>query len=504
MAEINWLNLEKEYGIPSGDFNLFEIIERRASENSKWIALNFQTDSGKVIKFTYGELIKKVNQYSNFFKKNGLKKGERVALFLPKCPEVYFGILAVIKIGAIAMPLFEAFQPDGLELRLRKGDVNFLLTDDDLLPRYKKIKKPKTLRKAFSIDSKSFKEGIKKASKECNTLILNRKDACMMIFTSSTAGTPVAGIMLPHQGSVQWMYTGKEVLGLESGKEYFCSAHPAWVTGAIYGVLTPFLIGAENYSIQGRFDVSLWKEFISSNKIQNIYTAPTVLRLLKGNITKKDLKSVKRICSVGEALPWSIVEHYMPLGVKIVDTYWQTEIGAIVVANIDLKEKALGKPIGVDAFVKNGEIILKTPWPAMMTDIWKHKKMFESYFDGKNFKTHDSATEKQGHFYFEGRKDDIIKTSGERVSPLEIENILMKYPAVKECAIIGVPDQDRGSILKAFIVLNKKFIAEDKLKQEISDFVKKNYAGHAYPKIIEFLEELPKGNSGKIIRAKLK
>jgi len=501
---IRWDKTEREYGISRKKFNLIEIIEEKAKQNPDSLALHFQNKKGKIFEFSYSELIEKINQYANLFKKKGLKKKQRVALFLPKCPEVYFGMLAVIKLGAIAMPLFEAFQPDGLELRLRKGDVDFLITNEELLPRYRKIKKPETLKKIFIVDSLKFKWQIKNSSKICKTIKVKKKDSCLIMFTSSTAGTPVAGIMIPHQGAVQWIYTGREVLGLEKKKKYFCSAHPAWVTGAIYGVLTPFLTGSANYSIQGRFNVDTWKKFLLENQIENVYTVPTVLRLMKGNVSKKNLTYIKRICSVGEALPWSLVEYYKNLGLKIIDSYWQTETGAIVIANTSFNKKALGRPIGVEAFIRNNEIILRTPWPAMMTGIWKHNRMFKSYFDGKNFKTNDSAVSKKENFYFEGRKDDIIKTSGERVSPLEIENVLMKHPVVKECAVIGIPDKDRGSLLKAFIVLREKPKENEKLKAQISDFVKKNYAGHAYPKIIEFVKDLPKGNSGKILRKKLK
>lgn len=503
MTSINWGELEKEYGIQEGKFNLVQLIEQRARENPGEIGLHFQKEKGKLLEFSYNEIILKTNQYANVLREKGLKKGDRVALFLPKCPEIYFGMLATIKLGAIAMPLFEAFQSEGLELRLRKGDVNFLFTDKNLLLRYKKIKKPKVLKQVFIVDSDEFKKEVSLSHTRCETILVLKKDSCLMIFTSSTAGTPVAGIMLPHQGAVQWMYTGGKILGLGAGKKYFCSAHPAWVTGAIYGVISPFLMGASVYSIEGRFDTSIWKKFIFKNRIENIYTAPTVLRLFKGEITKKDLIHVKRICSIGESLPWSLVEYYRSLGIKVLDSYWQTEIGAVVIANINFRKKALGQAIGVKAFVKNREILIKSPWPAMMTGIWKHGKMFKSYFEGKNFKTHDSALKKGDDFYFEGRKDDIIKTSGERISPLEIENVLMKYPFIKECAIIGVPDRDRGNILKAFIVLDKKVKPSENLKQKISDFVKKNYAGHAYPKIIEFIDELPKGNSGKILRKKL-
>ncbi len=501
---LNWKKLEKEYNIPKNKFNLIQIIEQRAKEKPALLALHFQKENGKIEKYNYKQLLDNINKYANLFKKKRLKKKERVAFFLPKCPEIYFGMLAVIKLGAIAMPLFEAFQSEGLELRLERGDVNFLVTDKKLLNRYKKIKNPKTLRNVFIVDSKKFKKEIRKAKTICETILLDKKESCYMIFTSSTAGTPVAGIMLPHQGAVQWIYTAKEILGIDSEKRYFCSAHPAWVTGAIYGVLSPFLVGATVFSIQGRFDAKKWRRFILKNRIENIYTAPTVLRLFRGSFSKKDSKYIDRICSVGEALPWNIVEHYEELGIRIIDSYWQTEIGAIVVANLFLKKKSLGRAFGVRAIVRGGEMLIKTSWPAMMTGIWKHNKMFKSYFSKGYFLTHDLVKQdSEGYFYFEGRKDDIIKTSGERVSPLEIEDVLIKHPLVRECAIIGVPDKERGSILKAFIVPRKKIYNVEKQKQELSDFVKENYAGHTYPKIIEFVVALPKGNSGKILRSKL-
>jgi acetyl-CoA synthetase len=326
----------------------------------------------------------------------------------------------------------------------------------------------------------------------------------MMIFTSSTAGTSVAGIQIPHYGLVQQNYTAKLVLGLDEKENYWCTAHPAWVTGAVYGILAPLTIGCTTFIIEGRFSQDSWLDFLKKNNISILYTAPTALKMLKEKVKKQDLISLKRISSVGEALPWSIFEFYKSLGVEIIDTYWQTETGAIVIANLEKNKGSIGKAIGVTIKSRGGMIVIKTPWPAMMTGIYKHEKMYKDYFEGKFFKTNDLAKEKEGYFYFEGRKDDIIKTSGERVSPLEIENILLKNPAVKESAVIGVPDKIKGEIIKAFIVLNSGLEESEKLKDSLSNFVKQNYAGHAYPKIISFVKELPKTNSGKIIRMKLR
>jgi acetyl-CoA synthetase len=494
---VNWKDLEKEV-FPRGKGNLVNEIEKNSGA-----ALHFQSDAG-VKNFSYCELIEKVNEFANFLISEGAKKGDRIGLFMGKCPELYFGFLAAVKAGCVVVPLFEAFQTDGLELRLERGEVNFLFTTSELAGRLKN--KSKFLKKVFIVDSGSFRANLENQSKSFESVNLDIEDTAMMIFTSSTAGTPVAGIELPHRGLVQWIYTAKKVLGIDSGTKYWCTAHPAWVTGAIYGVVAPFCVGCEVFCIEGRFDSKLWGSFLTKNKISHVYTAPTVLRLFKGEVSKQDFKFVKRICSVGEALPWSLWEHYDSLGVKIIDTYWQTEIGAIVLANLDFVKKSLGKPIGVHIEIKDGMMVIRTPWPAMMAGIYNHEKVYQEYFEDDLFKTNDLAEEKNGVFYFIGRKDDIIKTSGERVSPLEIENILIKHPAVVEAAVIGVPDSLRGEIIKAFVVLRDKKddLGKAVLKQELSDFVKKNYAGHAYPKIIEFVEELPKGNSGKIVRMKLR
>lgn len=197
------------------------------------------------------------------------------------------------------------------------------------------------------------------------------------------------------------------------------------------------------------------------------------------------------------------------MGKEIAETYWQTETGAIVIASLASEKKkagSMGKAIpGINVKLKNGMITLEKPWPAMMTGIYKHDKMYKSYFEGKWFKTSDSARmDKEGYLFFEGRKDDMIKTSGERVSPIELESFMMKHSAVKEAAVIGVPDALKGEIIKGFVVLNKGYEESEKLREEIKMFVKENYAGHAYPKILEFIKEMPKTNSGKIIRMKLR
>ena len=502
--KINWKELENEIITHNGKMNLIEVIERWATNEHDKLAVHFEDENGKVSEYSYIQLIEETNKFANLLGVLGIKNSQ-VAVFLPKCPEIYIAILGIIKSGNTAVPLFEAFQEQGLELRLGRADVSAVVTNKELFERVEKIKsRVKTLKETLIIDSGDYKEKISKQKKDFRAVLKDKDETCLMMFTSSTAGTPVAGIEIPHYGAVQWIYTAKEVLNLNKESKYFCSAHPGWVTGSIYGVLAPFLIGSSVYSIAGRFNSKKWIEFLKKNKISHIYTAPTALKMLKQDIKKEDLKSVKNLYSVGEALPESLVEFYKNLGVYIIDTYWQTETGAIIIANTGKKPGSMGQAIGVNIAINNNMIIIEKPWPSMMTGIYKHEKMYKDYFSGKWFKTNDMAEKKGDNFYFIGRKDDIIKTAGERVSPLEIENILLKHHAVKEAAVIGIPDEIKGSIIKAFIVLNRDFKESEKLKEEISQFVKQHYAGHSYPKQIEFAKELPKNNAGKILRKGLK
>jgi len=507
-----WKIAEKDVILHKGKLNLTEsCLDRHAHSTPEKFALIFQLEDGHTKKYTYQQLLEEVNKFSNLLVKLNVKKHSRIFIFLPKCPEMYISFLGAIRHGSIAAPLFEAFQTDGLMLRLNRGDADVLVTNSELAKRIPKSYKKEvpSLRHILVVDSKEYKKKINSQSHRFLPLLMNRKDTAFMIFTSSTAGTPVAGVMIPHQGIIQQHTTAKIVLNLNPDSNYWCTAHPGWVTGAVYGIIAPLSIGCTTFVIEGRFDSKSWIDFMKKSRIDKIYTAPTALRLLRNDLKKSDLANIKTLCSVGEALPTAIFEDFKKLGVEISDTYWQSETGAIVIANqVGMKKKpgSIGKAIpGISAKIKDGMIVLKPGWPSMMTGIYRHDAMYKSYFKNNLFFTNDLAREdKEGYFFFEARQDDIIKTSGERVSPLEIENALLKHKAVEEAAVIGIPDTVKGQVIKAFIVLEKTFQPSDELKEELSQFVKKNYAGHSYPKVIEFVSSLPKTNSGKIIRMKLK
>ena len=516
-----WKTREKSIIIHNDKMNMIEsCVDRHAINQPEKLALSFESEQGKITNYSYKQLEEEINKFSNYLNNLKIKQSSRIFIFLPKVPEMYFSILGTIKHGSIAIPLFEAFQEQGLELRLNRGEANVLITDSELAKRIPKDihKKIPTLKNIIIIDEEKYKNEIKKQSNKFNTVLKNRLDTALMIFTSSTAGTPVAGVEIPHQSLIQQHYTAELVLDLKQDDNYWCTAHPGWVTGTVYGILAPLSIGCSIYVLESHFDAKNWIYYMKKNKISVIYTAPTVFRLFKPIIKSSDLELVRRVCSVGEALVTSVYDFYKKLGIEIKDTYWQTETGAMVIANWEsssskkmnllpkTKHGSMGKAIpGITVKIIDDSIALKPDWPSMMTGIYKHEKMYKGYFKNRWFRTNDSAKmDKEGYLFFIGRKDDIIKTSGERVSPLEVENILQKHKAVKEAAVIGIPDEIKGAVLKAFIVLNNSKDASEKLKEELSSFVKQNYAGHSYPKLIEFRESLPKTNSGKIIRMQLR
>ena len=505
-----WKNQEKDIIFHDEKLNIIEsCVDRHAKNNPDKIAFVFEDN--KTIKLTYKQLEEQTNKFANLLNSLNIKENSRIFLFLPKVPELFISFLGTIKHGSIIVPLFEAFQSEGLELRLERGDADVIVTNSELAKRLdKNIKnKIKTLKHILIIDEQEFKEQFEKQSDKFDAVLKNKNDTALMIFTSSTAGTPVAGIQIPHYALIQQNFTAKLVLDLKKEDNYWCTAHPGWITGSVYGIIAPLSIGCTNFLLEKHFDAKVWIEFMKRNKISVIYTAPTALRMLKPEVKKQDFENVRNICSVGEALTSSVFDFYKSIGMEINDTYWQTETGALMIANIPKTKKksgSMGKSLpGINAIIKNGMIEIEKGWPAMMTGIYKHEKMYEGYFDEKWFRTNDVArVDEEGYFFFEARKDDMIKTSGERVSPVEIESILLENKAVKETAVIGIPDEIKGEVIKAFVVLNKGFQESDKLKEELISHVKKDYAGHAYPKIIQFMKELPKNNSGKIVKAKLK
>jgi acetyl-CoA synthetase len=350
------------------------------------------------------------------------------------------------------------------------------------------------------------------------------EDWAVMHYTSGTTGKS-KGAAHVHEAILGHNVTARWALDLHDDDVYWCTADPGWVTGTSYGMFGPWSNGITSVVYEGGFDPKTWYEVIQKHRVTVWYTAPTALRMLMKAGTelpaRHDLSSLRHICSVGEPLnPEAIVWGMKAFGLPIHDNWWQTETGCIQIANYpcqDIRPGSMGRPIPgtVAAIVDDaggevspgteGNLALRPGWPSMFRTYWNKKEMYDSRFRNDWYFTGDRARmDEDGYFWFVGRADDVINTAGHLVGPFEVESALVEHPAVAEAGVIGVPDEERMEIIKAFVSLKDGHTASEELKKDIQQFVRTRLAAHAYPRQIEFLPALPKTRSGKIMRRLLK
>ncbi|WP_237981722.1 acetate--CoA ligase [Bacillus thuringiensis] len=534
-ANFNWEEVNKNFTWnETGRVNMaYEAIDKHAkSDRKNKVALYYQDGSRKE-KYTFKEMKDFSNKAGNVLKNYGdVEKGDRVFIFMPRSPELYFALLGAVKLGAIVGPLFEAFMEGAVRDRLEDSEAKVLITTPELLERIPLNDLP-ALKTVFLVGDNAEEGGklvafnplFEQASKELHIEWLGREDGLILHYTSGSTGKP-KGVLHAQNAMVQHYQTAKWVLDLKEDDVYWCTADPGWVTGTAYGIFAPWLVGASNVILGGRFSPEAWYEALQDYGVTVWYSAPTAFRMLMGAgqdaIKKYDLSQVRHVLSVGEPLNPEVIRWGMnAFGLRIHDTWWMTETGGQVICNypcMEIRPGSMGKPIpGVKAAIVDnegnevppytmGNLAIGKGWPAMMRGIWNNKQKYESYFmPGDWYVSGDSAyMDEDGYFWFQGRIDDVIMTSGERVGPFEVESKLIEHAAVAEAGVIGIPDPVRGEIIKAFIALRAGYEPSDELKEEIRQFVKKGLAAHAAPRQIEFRDKLPKTRSGKIMRRVLK
>lgn len=496
------------------------------------IALIWEGSESQKETYNYGQLASLSNQIGNLLKSKGITRGDRVFIFLPRVPLLFISFLGILKIGAIAGTLFSAFQQQALFDRLENSGAKVLITNTDLGKRISDVQsKLPELKHVINIDDTNFTTDLKNQSADLAIEHMKPDDYAFMLYTSGTTGKP-KGIVHRHYAILSQHLTAKYILDFKPNDIYWCTADPGWVTGISYEILGSWSNAATELIYEGRFDVEKWYQLLQEYKISVWYTAPTAVRMLmaKGTdvVRKYNLSALRHILSVGEPLnPEAIKWGLEAFGLPFHDTWWQTETGAMTLVNFpcnDIKFGSMGKPfLGLIAAIVDdngnpvpykaeGNIALRPGWPAMMQTVWKNEEKFKSYFVNGWYISGDHGwQDSDGYFWFIGRADDVIKTSGERVGPFEVESALVEHPAVIETGVIGKPDEVRGEIIKAFVVLKPDYLEKVKdpkeaqlLKDELSQYVKKHLAGHAYPREIEFIDKLPKTRSGKIMRRILK
>ncbi|MDH4298600.1 MAG: AMP-binding protein, partial [Cyclobacteriaceae bacterium] len=368
-------------------------------------------------------------------------------------------------------------------------------------------------------------------AKESSTFTIpptQKEDPALLHFTSGTTGMP-KGALHVHGAVLTHMITGKLVLDFHPDDIYWCTADPGWVTGTSYGIIAPLVNGVTNIVDEAEFDAARWYSILQDHKINIWYTAPTAIRrLMRMNIDpakQYNLEHLRLILSVGEPLHADAV-HWGEdtFGVPILDNWWQTETGGIMISNyrnMPVRPGSMGKPLpGIEAAIaeisadslsiitepeKSGQLVLKRGWPSMFKTYLHEEERYQKCFRGEWYVTGDLARrDKEGYYWFVGRADDIIKTSGHMVGPFEVESTLMEHPAVAEAAVIGKPEPTIGEMVKAFVVLKPGNAPGEQLEMDIIAHGRKKLGPAVAPKEIDFVDSLPKTRSGKILRRLLK
>lgn len=528
----DWNEVEKAFSwYKTGKINMaYECIDRHVDDGKgDKIALNYK-DNERQEQYTFSDIQHLSNQAANVLVEHAnVQKGDRVFIFMPRTPELYFAFLGILKVGAIVGPLFEAFMEKAVTDRLANSEAKVVITTNKLLHRIPQEKLPH-LKKIIIVDDDvsddyiDFNKLMQSASTSFNITWLQRDDGLILHYTSGSTGQP-KGVLHVQQAMLLHYITGKYVLDLQENDVYWCTADPGWVTGTSYGIFAPWLNGVTNCIAGGRFTPEQWYKMIEAFKVTIWYTAPTALRMLMSAgddiVQKYNLSTLRSILSVGEPLNPEVIKWAKSAyGKRVLDTWWMTETGGHMIVNypaMDVKLGSMGKPIpGVEAAIiddegnelpanRMGNLAIKKGWPSMMYEIWDNPEKYRSYFIGDWYISGDSAyKDEDGYFWFQGRVDDVIMTAGERVGPFEVESKLAEHEAVAEAGVIGKPDPVRGEIIKAFVALRQGYEPTDDLKEDIKKYVKEGLSAHAAPREIEFRDKLPKTRSGKIMRRVLK
>ncbi len=535
-ANFDWSEVEKEFSwAKTGKINMaHEAIDRHAESDRKNKVALYYKDQHRNETYTFYEMKRMTNRAANLLKSHSdLEKGDRIFIFMPRSPELYFLMFGALKMGLIVGPLFEAFMEGAIYDRLEDSNAKAIITTPELLPRIPKDRLP-NLKTIFLVGEEGAEETdghvdvlkhLNSCSDQFDVEWLEKEDGLVLHYTSGSTGKP-KGVLHAQYAMVQQYQTGKWVLDFQEQDIYWCTADPGWVTGTAYGVFSPWLNGVTTVILGGRFSPDAWYQAIEDYGVTVWYSAPTAFRMLMGAgdalVKEYNLSTLRHVLSVGEPLNPEVVKWGAQVFDKrIHDTWWMTETGGQVICNypsMAIKPGSMGKPIpGVQAAIVDdqgtelpanqmGNLAIKKGWPSMMRQIWNNPQKYDSYFlNDEWYVSGDSAyMDEDGYFWFQGRVDDVIMTSGERVGPFEVESKLLEHPAVAEAGVIGKPDPVRGEIIKAFVALVEGYEPSDELIEEIRQFVKKELAAHAAPREIEFKDKLPKTRSGNIMRRVLK
>jgi acetyl-CoA synthetase len=529
-------------------------IDRHLKTRADQTAIIWEGDSPAEQKhISYAELHQNVCRMANVMKKHGVKKGDRVTVYLPMIPEAAYAMLACARIGAIHSVVFGGFSPDSLVGRIQDCDSNFVITADEGLRGGRKVplkanadqalkscpsvKKVLVVRRTGGqigwVDGRDvwYHDECAAVSSDCPPTAMNAEDPLFILYTSGSTGKPKGVLHTTGGYMVYTSMTHQYVFDYHDGDVFWCTADVGWVTGHSYIVYGPLANGATTLMFEGvpnYPDFSRFWQVIDKHKVNIFYTAPTAIRALMregdGPVKKTSRKTLRLLGTVGEPInPEAWLWYYNVVGEgrsPIVDTWWQTETGGILITPlpgaIATKPGSATKPFfGVQPVIVDnegnhlegateGNLCIADAWPGMMRTVYgDHKRFIETYFStfkGKYFTGDGCRRDEDGYYWITGRVDDVINVAGHRLGTAEIESALVAHAKVAEAAVVGYPHDIKGQGIYAYVTLNSGEKPTDELRKELVGWVRKQIGPIATPDLIQWAPGLPKTRSGKIMR----
>ena len=525
-------------------------------KNKPAILWEGENDDRRIV--TYGELYDQVQRLSNALKSLGVKKGDRITIYLPMIPEIIVAILACARIGAIHTVIFSGFSATSIRDRIIDSGSKIIITSDGGYRRGNVVNLKETI--DSSIDGLDFVEHVIVAKRTGNKISFGKKDlhwdeliknspsVCeaeqlssdhplYILYTSGTTGRP-KGVLHDTGGYLTHiMATYRWAFDIKDSDVYFCTADIGWVTGHSYIAYAPLICGATQVMYEGAPDyptpARMW-DIIQRYRVTILYTTPTALRMFMkfGDAIPNsyDLSSLKLLGTVGEPINPEVWRwYYSTIGKNrcpIIDTWWQTETGGMMISplpgleTIPLKPGSGTFPIpGVDIAVvgedgtevppgTKGFLIIRKPWPGMLLTLWgddeKYKSVYWSKYAGSYYTGDYAIKDKDGYFWLLGRADDVLKVAGHRIGTAELESSMVSHKSISEAAVCGVADEIKGEVIIAFLVPKEGVTVSVELRKEVVDIVRKDIGAIATPHQLYFVSKLPKTRSGKIMRRLLK